>query len=142
MMELRQGIVSAEEEAINGKKTHAPWLVTTPISEMLPRGDGATPFDKGDASITLLHIINAFRVQRSFAPFPPHVARTVFEAALVHVRVEMHGRGSPSDMAHIYAMGSDEVVEWVKAAEGGEWEDGERVCVEGAQKSRIHQVST
>jgi hypothetical protein len=44
-------------------------------------------------------------------------------------------------MAHIYAMGSDEVLEWVINADIGEWESGERVCVDGEQKSKIHQVS-
>lgn len=55
--------------------------------------------------------INAMRAKRSLDPL---TGPQLLEGALVGVRIKMHGRGSPEDMAMLYAMSDEEVVAWAK----------------------------
>lgn len=44
-------------------------------------------------------------------------AQSLFEDCLCHLRIDVLGRGSPSDMAMVYKVGADERSKWLQALE-------------------------
>jgi ribonuclease P/MRP protein subunit POP1 len=82
-----------------------PWLIQTPMLELLPHLNGPHPEE------TLAEIINAFRIQRGMSP----INRDLYPSALLQVRIALLGRGSPKDMAYIYALSGEEREEWLDA---------------------------
>ena len=56
-------------------------------------------------------ILNAFRSQRSLLPLR-NTSDDLYRSALVHIRVDMLSRGSPSDMAIIYTLSAGERTMW------------------------------
>lgn len=47
----------------------------------------------------------------------PPLHRDLFSSALIHVRIQMIGRGSPTDMAYIYSLDTEEREKWLEAAD-------------------------
>jgi ribonuclease P/MRP protein subunit POP1 len=92
-----------EEATVNGSPA-TPWLVQTPILELLPH-------IRVNPEKTLSEIINAFRSQRNMPP----ISQDLYPSALVHVRIEVIGRGSPKDMAYIYGLSAEEREAWLDA---------------------------
>ncbi|WWC89050.1 uncharacterized protein L201_003968 [Kwoniella dendrophila CBS 6074] len=88
--------------------TTKPWLLPSPFTSHLT--------SKLDAS-TLLKMINAFRKQRNMAPVAFEKGLQSFATALVHVEVNVLGRGSPGDMAIIYMLPRGERCKWIEAYE-------------------------
>jgi ribonuclease P/MRP protein subunit POP1 len=88
----------------------SPWLLPDTFLPILtPISSTASP------AIQLLKAINAFRSQRALAPIPSSRAETIYDTAILHVRVEVFGRGSPGDMAEIHALDSEERGVWLDA---------------------------
>lgn len=86
----------SEEEAMNGQR---PWLFPSTLGQYSHKAEAA---------------INAFRHQRSMA------SRTVSErSGLVHVQMEVEGRGSPGRMAQIYQLDRETRSKWVEAVDVG-----------------------
>jgi ribonuclease P/MRP protein subunit POP1 len=102
-----------EEMEINMKKEQRrsePWLFTLPLSEHLEAIiKSSSPPD------VLLKLVNAFRKQRSSALLAESLAQELYETALVNVKVEVEGRGSPGDMAIVYALDQSEREKWLRA---------------------------
>ncbi len=89
-----------------------PWLLASPITEFVPQiANSSNPCNQ------LLKVINAFRTQRSMTALPTTAATDLSSSALVHVKVEMLGRGSPDDMAMIYKLRVEERGDWLRAYE-------------------------
>ncbi|KAI0259821.1 POP1-domain-containing protein [Gloeopeniophorella convolvens] len=67
-------------------------------------------------AVGLLSEVNALRHKRELPPLDPSVdAQDLLQGALVHVRVVLCGRGSPEDMALIYALKDQEARTWTMA---------------------------
>ncbi|OCF60925.1 ribonuclease P/MRP protein subunit POP1 [Kwoniella mangroviensis CBS 10435] len=108
---------SSEESTLNDSGSGAaskPWLLPSPFTSHL------TP-NLNPAS--LLKLLNAFRNQRSLAPLPSEKGRQLFDSALVHVEVNILGRGSPGDMAILCTLTKEERVKWIEAYEKGDQVD-------------------
>ncbi|WVQ79961.1 hypothetical protein IAT38_002062 [Cryptococcus sp. DSM 104549] len=104
-----------EELALNGTSPPSIYLLPHPFSSHLT--PSTTPK-------TLLKMFNAFRSQRSLPPFPPSKADDLFKEAVLHVELNVLGRGSPGDMAVICGLGAEERREWIAAYEkGGEGDE-------------------
>lgn len=89
-----------------------PWLLDGPcartIVENIARLLAPAP--------GLLSEINALRRKRELPPLDASVdGSDLLQAALVRVRVTLCGRGSPDDMAFIYALDDQEARAWAKA---------------------------
>lgn len=98
---------------MNGTDTTCqPWLFTSALSPFLPKLR-----QSNDRPSYLLNLVNAFRRRRSMEPLPDADATRLFNDALVHVEVNAVGRGSPSDMAILYAMDAEERASWLQAQE-------------------------
>ena len=106
--------MTEEERLLNGPIVNQPrpWLVTRPITDHIPR-----ILDSSDSPGQLLGIINAFRIQRLMTAIPASSALNLYASALVLVRVEMLARGSPGDMAIIYALSGEDRQIWLRAHE-------------------------
>jgi hypothetical protein len=88
----------------------SPWLLPDTFLPILrPMSTIASP------ATQLLKAINAFRSQRALAPIPSSRAETMYDTAILHVRVEVLGRGSPGDMAEIHALDAEERGLWLEA---------------------------
>lgn len=103
-----------EEATMNGSALPTrPWLVTGPIRPFIKaiceRAEGP--------QATLLKAVNAFRQQRGSPTLPLADAEGLYSTALLHVRLEVEGRGSPGDMAIIYGLSPDERAQWLVARE-------------------------
>lgn len=105
-----------EESILNAGKAEVsaparPWLFTGPVRRYFNalHNHGQDPRD------TLLKVINAFREQRGMSTLAQSSADNLYSSALVHVRVEVECRGSPGDMAIIYAIPSEERQRWLDA---------------------------
>jgi ribonuclease P/MRP protein subunit POP1 len=112
---LKSGVdieVTGEEEAINGmgpaKSALHPWLLDKAMTLYL-----ATIDEDPDVSTSLFAMMNAFRSQRGIPSIPASEAARLHDTALVHIRLDMLERGSPSRMAHIYALSDDERNAWL-----------------------------
>lgn len=88
-----------------------PWLVNPALSSYI------AAMDKEGLDVVdyLLRAVNAFRRRRSLEALPSRVAAELLSTAVCHVQVNMIGRGSPSDMAILYAVGGDERASWLQA---------------------------
>jgi ribonuclease P/MRP protein subunit POP1 len=109
--------VADEEEAMNAapsSSTPPVWLVRDPLLPLLPH-----ILSSPNPAETLAEMISAFRHQRGFQPCSLSPTQ-LYEAAVLHVRVEMHGRGSPGDMAQIYSLSANDVGRWLAAQEESE----------------------
>jgi len=98
-----------EEMQVNSVKSNGirPWLLTKPLISYI---DTLTP-DR------LIKLINAFRKERGMPLLAITDAPELWDTAVVHVRLEMLGRGSPGDNAIIYSLDSYERESWIKAHE-------------------------
>jgi ribonuclease P/MRP protein subunit POP1 len=104
-----------EEKMINGLNTEdqlQPWPFTRPLNEHI-----ASVTKAADSTGTLLKLVNAFRSQRGLPTLDAYLAEELYKTAIVQVKVEMDGRGSPGDMAIIYSLDSDERHVWSEAKE-------------------------
>lgn len=124
---------------MNAHKRPDVWLVSTPLLDLLPGpGRSSSPFSAGDPVATLKLATDAFRAQRGFGPMA-FGARALYDAAVVHVRLEMPGRGSPGDMAYVYALQADELREWLDAVR--EEKEVGRTYFGGDGQGRVQTVS-
>jgi ribonuclease P/MRP protein subunit POP1 len=117
-----------------GNEELRPWLLTIPLIRYI---DKLTP-------ARLLEVINAFRKERGMAVLPGSEADELWNTGLVHVRVEMVGRGSPGDNAIIYSLDEDERSLWVNAQEREEnlGRAGYADCLTTGPVSEVQKVST
>ncbi|WRT66655.1 uncharacterized protein IL334_003614 [Kwoniella shivajii] len=100
---------SLEEATLNGlNHSIKPWMLPSPFTSHL---------DSNFEPSKLLKMLNAFRSQRSMLALSSERAHTLFETGLVYVEVNVLGRGSPGDMATIYALPSEQRERWIKAYE-------------------------
>ena len=90
----------SEEEAMNSTDGTASdiWALPPSLIDYTDRAEGA---------------IKAFRKQRGMAD------RETRGHAVVHVKLETEGRGSPGRMAEIYALGKQERADWIVAVDKG-----------------------
>lgn len=103
--------MTEEERRTNGSGHGArPWLVTSPLTEYIEAMSVSA-----DVPGKLLAIINAFRAKRAMFILSTSSASDLYSSALVHVRVNMLGRGSLEDMAVLYALSRDERGAWLQA---------------------------
>lgn len=112
------------------------WLLTEPFLSHLH-----TIVNSPNPSNTLYSLLNAFRSQRSF-PKLSLAAEELYTTALVHVQVEVEARGSPGDMAAIYAIDAKDRRKCLSARDkDGQWG---RAGWEGSmlddQKSELQKV--
>ncbi|WWD17028.1 hypothetical protein CI109_101465 [Kwoniella shandongensis] len=91
-------------------QTIKPWLLTSPFTQHLKLTTSADD---------ILAMMNAFRTQRKMPSLAKEKATELFETALVHVEINLLGRGSPGDMAMIYNLPADLRDEWIAAYERG-----------------------
>jgi ribonuclease P/MRP protein subunit POP1 len=82
-----------EEESMSAKGV---WLLPSALAAHADKAEGA---------------VNAFRKARGMAPLPSGFSAS----AVVHVKLEVEGRGSPGRMAEIHALGDGERAEWIEA---------------------------
>jgi ribonuclease P/MRP protein subunit POP1 len=103
-----------EEMEMNATKMESiqPWLFTYPLVEHI-----TTIVNASEPMAILLKLINAFRSQRGLGILESTLAEELYSTALVQVKVEMDGRGSPGDMAIIYSLDMDERTTWLRAKE-------------------------
>ncbi|TFK28005.1 ribonuclease P/MRP protein subunit [Coprinopsis marcescibilis] len=109
-----EDLITTQREASTTKlsPTMKPWLfrgqnVDTIVDSV------SRSFNKGE---TFLCEINRIRSIASLEPLPRHVKGSdLLQGALVTVKVTMCGRGTPEDLAMIYAMEDGEVAEVLKS---------------------------
>lgn len=92
------------------KEIVQPWLFTHPLVDHLP-----LLVKSAEPKSILLKLVNTFRSQRSSATLDVRLAEELYTTALVQVKVEMDGRGSPGDMAIIYSLDAGERDIWLAA---------------------------
>jgi ribonuclease P/MRP protein subunit POP1 len=114
-----------------------PWLLTRPLSDHLDaliKTPGPT--------LILLKLVNTFRSQRGSAVLDGTLAEELYSTAVVQVKVEMDGRGSPGDMAVIYAVDSQERKTWLEAiARDGQYGRADWSTTDAEPKSQLQMVS-
>ncbi|KAK0464529.1 POP1-domain-containing protein [Desarmillaria tabescens] len=99
-------VTTQREEA--GKAT--PWLLRGPTAII----NNLSKLFSTDVS--LLAEVNRIRSKRSLGPLDSAIkSEDLLKGALVAVRVKMHKRGSPEDLAVIYSMSDDELMSWEKS---------------------------
>lgn len=106
---MGQGVTTLEETALNGEPSTHPYLLPHPFTTRL------------DASLTpskLLMNINTFRSQRGLSALPSARQNELFREAVLHVELNVVGRGSPGDMAVICGLTEEERKAWIGAYEG------------------------
>lgn len=86
----------------------SPWLVTAPLLGQLDALVGAS-----DGQSRLLGGINAFRTKRGLSELDS--AEKMLQSALVRIRVEILGKGSPDDLSIIYRVSEEERARWLEA---------------------------
>ncbi|WWC62188.1 uncharacterized protein I303_104782 [Kwoniella dejecticola CBS 10117] len=106
---------STEESMLNGPSSSytksKPWLLPAPFTSHLK--------SSLDPS-SLLRMLNAFRLQRSMRVIPPERSQKLFDTALIHVQVNVLGRGSPGDMAILSKIPIGERRKWIETYEKGD----------------------
>lgn len=116
-----------EEAALNGEPSTHPYLLPHPFTAHL------------EASLTpskLLKNINTFRSQRGLSALPSARQAKLFREAVLHVELNVVGRGSPGDMAVICGLTEEERKAWIGAYEG----DGDEFGLAG-EISELQRVS-
>ncbi|KAL1411390.1 Ribonucleases P/MRP protein subunit pop1 [Vanrija albida] len=110
---LAGGVEAVEESAMNGEQAACqPWLFTSALSPFLQKLRLSS-----DRPAYLLKLVNVFRRRRGMGLLPDADAIRLFDDALCHVEVNAVGRGSPSDMAILYATNEEERAAWLQAQE-------------------------
>ncbi|KAF9016886.1 POP1-domain-containing protein [Hymenopellis radicata] len=99
-----------EEEDEHVVKSMKPWLLC---------GDNVPSLVEKLCNVSAPTIIlraelNASRAKCSLDPLNGVSSLDLLNGALVSVRVKMHKRGSPDDIAMLYAMSDEEILEWEK----------------------------
>ncbi|THV05260.1 POP1-domain-containing protein [Dendrothele bispora CBS 962.96] len=102
-----------------------PWILTSPsiISQILSKSEK-------DQARSLVACINECRNKRSLGDLSleggdvDSRSETLLKSALIHVKVCMHSRGSPDDLAMIYAISDEELCEWREAISRKSSDDG------------------
>jgi ribonuclease P/MRP protein subunit POP1 len=128
-----------EEVEMNGRTgemIQQPWLFTRLLADHI-----AALVTSPDPAVTLLKLVNTFRSQRSLAILGEKLGEELYSTALVQVKVEMDGRGSPGDMAIIHAL--DEVARetWLEAkARDGQYGRADWLTTDAEPKSQLQQV--
>jgi ribonuclease P/MRP protein subunit POP1 len=105
-------LASQDAEKSDGAATRSPlpWLVTAPL---LRQTDEFT--DVEDRSTQLLAAINIFRSKRGLSVLED--ADSMLRSALLSVRIEMIGKGSPDDLSIIYRVSDQDRAQWLEAEE-------------------------
>ncbi|ODN98010.1 hypothetical protein I350_07651 [Cryptococcus amylolentus CBS 6273] len=99
---------SAEEASLNTSSPCKPYLLPHPFSTYIsPSLD----------PLQLLEQLNTFRRQRSLAALPPTKTEALFNEAVLHVDIDVLGRGSPGDMAMICGLVGEKREKWIQAYE-------------------------
>ncbi|WVR06792.1 hypothetical protein IAU60_003828 [Kwoniella sp. DSM 27419] len=102
---------TGEEAMLNGDVLPKPWLLPSLFAQHITAG-----LDP----VGLHRMINAYRSQRRMPSVNVPSVRALFNTALVQVEITVHGRGSPGNMAVIYALPADHRHMWIEAFERGE----------------------
>jgi len=127
-----------EEVEMNGRtgEIQQPWLFTRPLV------DHVAVLVKGfEPEQVLLKLVNTFRSQRGLAVLGEKLGDELYSTALVQVKVEMDGRGSPGDMAIIYALDEDARGTWLEAkARDGQYGRADWSTTDAEPKSQLQQV--
>ncbi|WVQ77825.1 hypothetical protein IAR50_007516 [Cryptococcus sp. DSM 104548] len=125
---LLNGDTLAEEASLNTPSPTKPYLLPHPFS---------THISPSLDPLQLLKQLNTFRRQRSLPPLPLTKAEALFNEAVLHVEVDVVGRGSPGDMAVICGLSGEERQEWIKAYEMED--DGFNLAGEVSQLQKLGQ---
>jgi len=108
------GGITEEEVLANGDTATStdiiPWLFPSHLAEYLN-----SMIASRDPHFRVLDLLNAFRSQRGMSALPTDTALELYSTALVHVRVNVLGRGSPADLAIIYSPSIEEREAWLLA---------------------------
>ncbi|PBK74850.1 POP1-domain-containing protein [Armillaria solidipes] len=102
------GYVSTQRGEEAGRATH--WLLRGPTA-IISNLSNLFSTDVG-----LLAEVNRIRSKRGLGPLDSAIKPgDLLKGALVTVKVKMHKRGSPEDLAVIYSMSDDELISWEKS---------------------------
>jgi ribonuclease P/MRP protein subunit POP1 len=136
---LGDRIGDEEEVEMNGKakaELLQPWLFTRPLTDHL-----SALIKAHEPMSTLLKLVNTFRSQRGSAILDAKLAEELYSTAVVQVKVEMDGRGSPGDMAIIYALDNEERATWLAAkARDGLYGRADWETTDAEPKSELQKV--
>ncbi|KAG9093729.1 hypothetical protein FRC07_011422, partial [Ceratobasidium sp. 392] len=89
--------------------------------------------------------VNLCRTRRGLAPLDHDLVQCLFDSALVHVRVDMLGRGNPKDRAILYGFPTGEIAsQWKAAFERGSSneEKSELVSTELTNESTVGHITS
>ncbi|EIW65998.1 hypothetical protein TREMEDRAFT_70391 [Tremella mesenterica DSM 1558] len=115
---ISQNDIEVEEEYINNpplsdQKDPLPIILLSPtLTPHLPRLQGV------NGPEVFQKMMMAYRTQRQMPILTKSVLGSLWDRTMLHVKVEMVGRGNPGDMAIIYSLYSKEREKWVKAYSG------------------------
>jgi ribonuclease P/MRP protein subunit POP1 len=127
-----------EEVEMNGRtgEIQQPWLFARPLLDHI-----AALVKASEPESTLLKLANTFRSQRGLAILGEKLGDELYSTALVQVKVEMDGRGSPGDMAIIYALDEEPRGTWLGAkARDGQYGRADWLTTDAEPKSQLQQV--
>lgn len=116
-----------EEHDANDLREFRPWLLDQSLVPFLARLARSS-----DPARSLLSAVNTFRQRREMDPIPAGHRSAMLKACLCHVRVDVLGRGSPSDQAMIYKVDPAERSQWLQALDAVQ---------ASASSSHLEQVS-
>ncbi|KAK0504008.1 POP1-domain-containing protein [Armillaria luteobubalina] len=104
------GYVSTQRGEGEEADRATPWLLRGPTA-IINNLSNLSSTDVG-----LLAEVNRIRSKRDLGPLDSAIkSGDLLKGALVTVKVKMHRRGSPEDLAVIYSMSDDELVSWEKS---------------------------
>lgn len=135
---LSDRVENEEEVDMNGKsgEIQQPWLLTSPLVNHID-----ALVKSSDPATILLRLVNTFRSQRGSATLGDKLGEELYSTALVQVKIEMDGRGSPGDMAIIYALDGDERRTWLEAkARDGQYGRADWSTTDAEPKSELQKV--
>lgn len=89
-----------------------PWLANPILGRHVNQLNGPA-----EPSSRALAALNAFRRNRGLVALEAERAEDLLRSGVCHVEVNIIGRGSPSDMAMLYALDSEERTRWLDAYE-------------------------
>ncbi|KAK0201890.1 POP1-domain-containing protein [Desarmillaria ectypa] len=105
--DVGDGYVSTQREEAD-KAT--PWLLRGPTAII---NNLSNLFS---TDVSLLAEVNRIRSKRGLRPLDSAIkSEDLLKGALVAVKVKMHKKGSPEDLAVIYSMSDDELISWEKS---------------------------
>lgn len=100
-----------EEHQANGLAPMRPWLFNSAFGQtILERLCTAT-----DPCAYLIAAVNAFRKRRGLSELSRDSATEIYASSVLHVNLDVVGRGSPSDMAMLYPLDAEERAAWCDA---------------------------